>query len=73
MRTTICKETVFGLESLQAFVAQAEESNPALARRNALFSARLQREQRVARQRIMENPDSAEAKDFNYAFRHCFS
>lgn len=69
----IFQENVVGLDRLQAFVAQAEASDPSLARRNALFAAHLQREQQVARQRIMVNPDSTEAQNFNFAFQPCFS
>ena len=70
---TICEENVLGLERLKAFVAQAKISDASLARRNALFAAHLQREQRVARRRISENPDSSEAQDFNFAFKPCYS
>ena len=70
---TISKENVVGLESLEAFVAQAEASDASLARRNRLFTAHLQREQRKARQRMQINPDSAEALDFDLAFKPCYS
>lgn len=73
MKTMICQEDLVGLENLQAFVAQAEAADPRLAHRNALFIRHLQREQRVARQRIMAHPDSAEAGDFNLAFQSCYS
>ena len=73
MKTTICQEGLGGLESLQAFVAQAESSDASLARRNSLFTMHLQREQRKARQRILVNPESAEARDFNFAFKPCYS
>ena len=62
-----------GLERLSALIAKAEAADPALARRNALFAKHLRREQQMARQRIMENPDSMEARDFNFAFKPCYS
>ena len=73
MKTMICQESLVGLEELQTFVAQAEASDSSLACRNTLFTAHLQREQRKARQRILVNPDSAEARDFNFAFKPCYS